>query len=188
MTRAQIIDLQRHVGTVPDGFWGPKSIAACQRYLRSLMPTPNPWPGTSQAALQRFYGPPGDSSQQTMINVAVLGVRFGGQAVTRINCHRLVADSLLAILRELSGFAEGRAALAQYAGVYNNRPMRGGSLPSLHARAAAIDLMPAGNGLHTAWPTRSTMPITVMESFARRGWLSAGAFWGRDAMHFQATR
>jgi hypothetical protein len=28
----------------------------------------------------------------------------------------------------------------------------------------------------------------VMEFFAVGGWLSAGAFWGRDAMHFQATK
>jgi hypothetical protein len=123
-----------------------------------------------------------------MIDVSGLGVRFSGQSVSRINCHRRVAESLLSIIRELATFPEGRTALAQYAGVYNNRPMRGGSLPSLHARAAAIDLIPATNGNRTAWPTRATMPISVMEVFARYGWLSAGAFWGRDAMHFQATR
>jgi len=38
------------------------------------------------------------------------------------------------------------------------------------------------------WPTSSTMLLVVMEAFAREGWLSAGAFWGRDAMHFQATQ
>jgi hypothetical protein len=27
-----------------------------------------------------------------------------------------------------------------------------------------------------------------MEEFAKEGWLAAGAFWGRDAMHFQATQ
>jgi hypothetical protein len=32
------------------------------------------------------------------------------------------------------------------------------------------------------------MPIEVMEEFAKEGWLPAGAFWSRDAMHFQATR
>ena len=69
----------------------------------------------------------------------------------------------------------------------NNRSMRGGSLPSLHARGAAIDLMPDQNANHTPWPSAATMPMEVMEAFAREGWLSAGAFWGRDAMHFQAT-
>jgi hypothetical protein len=32
------------------------------------------------------------------------------------------------------------------------------------------------------------MPLEVMEFFAVGGWLSAGAFWLRDSMHFQATK
>jgi hypothetical protein len=65
--------------------------------------------------------------------------------------------------------------------------MRNGTLPSLHARGAAIDLDPDDNGLHIPWPVRATMPIEVMEAFAREGWKPAGAFWSRDAMHFEAT-
>jgi hypothetical protein len=151
------------------------------------MPSPNPWPATDQASLSRFYGAPGDTSRHTLIDVSGLGLRFGSAPVSRINCHRLVADSLLSILRELSTMPEGRAVLAKYAGVYNNRAMRGGSLPSLHARGAAIDLDPANNRNLWHWPTRSTMPLDVMEIFAREGWLAAGAFWSRDSMHFQAT-
>ena len=78
--------------------------------------------------------------------------------------------------------------LVQYAGVYNNRPMRGGSLPSLHARGAAIDLAPDTNRMSQSWPTSADMPLEVMEAFAREGWTPAGAFWGRDAMHFQSTK
>jgi hypothetical protein len=32
------------------------------------------------------------------------------------------------------------------------------------------------------------MPIEAMEAFARVGWLAAGAFWNRDAMHYETTR
>jgi hypothetical protein len=32
------------------------------------------------------------------------------------------------------------------------------------------------------------MPFEVMEIFAKHGFLSAGAFWGYDAMHFEAIR
>lgn len=179
--------MQIRIGTTPDGFWGPKSQAACQRHLRALMPKPNPWPEATQRALQAFYGSPGDESQLVAIQVGHLGVRYEGSKVRQIRVHRLCADSLL---RVLEAIARGPHAsvLEQFAGVYNNRPMRGGTLPSLHARGAAIDLAPATNGNLTKWPEKATMPLGVMEEFSREGWLSAGAFWHRDPMHFQGTR
>ncbi len=185
MTTEQIKALQRRIGTTPDGFFGPKSIAACQAHLRKLMPSPNPWPKTDQASLTKFYGKPGDESQLVALNVSGLGVKYDGKTVNSIRCHRRVADSLLRVLQSLS--ETHPEILAEYAGVYNNRPMRGGSTPSLHARGAAIDLDPDSNGNSTHWPTKATMPIEVMEAFAREGWLSAGAFWSRDAMHFECT-
>jgi hypothetical protein len=188
MTRAEIIKLQERIGTVPDGFWGAKSIAACQKHLRMFMPRPSPWPTTSQAALTAFYGKAGDESQLVNLDVVGLGVKYDGKAVKTIRCHRKVADSLKRVIIALSQIPEGKAALAQYAGCYNNRTMRGGSLPSLHARGAAIDLSPDKNQNRQAWPVSASMPIEVMECFAREGWIPAGAFWGRDAMHFQATQ
>jgi hypothetical protein len=178
--------MQDRIGSTPDGFWGPKSIAACQRHLRALMPKDGNWPGTSQAALQGFYGSPGDESKLLNLDVAGLGVCYDGKAVKAIRCHELVADSLLRVIVDLA-CGPHAAILATYAGVYNNRPMRGGSLPSLHARGAAIDLDPGTNRLSQSWPVSATMPLEIMETFAREGWLAAGAFWGRDAMHFQAT-
>jgi hypothetical protein len=114
-------------------------------------------------------------------------VQYAGKAVSTIRVHERCAQSLLTVLTALA--AQGfRPILAQYAGVYNHRPMRGGSSWSLHAYGAAVDLAPHNNGLHTHWPTKATMPLEVMEIFASEGWLPAGAFWSRDAMHFQATR
>jgi hypothetical protein len=101
--------------------------------------------------------------------------------------HHKCAESLLRVLREIAA-SPFRYVLGEYAGTYNNRPMRGGTLPSLHARGAAIDLMPDTNRNRQHWPTRANMPIEVMEMFAREGWLSAGAAWGRDSMHFEATK
>jgi hypothetical protein len=185
MTQAQIKVIQQRVGATPDGFWGPKSIAACQRHLRSLMPSPNPWPKPDQANLQRFYGSPGDESKLVNLPVAGMGIRYDGIAVRTIRCHSKVADSLLRALQAMA--EEFPEILAQFAGCYNNRKMRGGSLPSLHARGAAIDFAPDTNGLNTPWPTRATMPFGVMEIFAREGWKAAGAFWGRDSMHLEAS-
>ena len=187
-TRDEIRELQRRVGTTPDGIWGPLSRAAAQRWLQGMHPKPNPWPKTDQASLTGFYGAPGKVARHTRIDVKGLGVKFSGQTVRWVACNQACAESLERILHELAEMPEGRRVLAAYAGVYYNRPVRGGSTPSLHARAAAIDLDPATNGLRTPWPTRATMPIEVMEVFAREGWLCAGAAWGRDAMHFQATQ
>lgn len=187
MNQTQIKALQKKIGTEPDGFWGPKSIRAVQTYLRGLMPPSNPWPDTSQESLTRFYGKAGDESRLVKMPVpAGVVVQYDGRNVDSIRCHERVAESLSRIIVAVSKVAP--LVLREYAGVYNNRPMRGGSLPSLHARGAAIDLAPETNGNHTAWPVAADMPLAVMECFAREGWLSAGAFWGRDAMHFQATR
>lgn len=183
----RIKQIQIRVGAKPDGFWGPRSIEACQKYLRSLMPNPNPWPKSDQASLTRFYGAAGDESRLVNINVTGLGVEFDGKPVNSIRVNRACADSLLRIITAISN-SPFKYILKKYAGVYNNRPMRGGTTPSLHARGAAIDLDPDTNGNHDAWPVKADMPLEVMEIFAREGWLCAGAFWGRDAMHKQATR
>jgi|LakMenE01Jun11ns_1017448.scaffolds.fasta_scaffold9897519_3 hypothetical protein len=186
MTRDRIKSIQSKIGVEVDGFWGPKSIAACQSYLRSLMPAESNWPRPSQESLQGFYGSPGDESRLVSVNVEGLGLRYDGKPVKSIRCHDKVADSLK---RALESLAKSHPdILAQYAGVYNNRTMRGGSLPSLHARGAAIDLAADTNRLSQSWPVSATMPLEVMEAFAREGWVAAGAFWGRDAMHFQATQ
>jgi hypothetical protein len=187
MTRAQIQEMQKRIGATPDGFWGPQSIAACQKHLRKLMPKPHPWPKSDQASLTAFYGAAGDESKLVLIDVQGLGIEYDRKAVRVIRCHAKVADSLKRILQDIAAGPHA-AILREYAGVYNNRTMRNGTSPSLHARGAAIDLAPDANANSTHWPIRATMPLGVMESFAREGWLPAGAFWGRDAMHFQSTR
>lgn len=186
MTSTEIKSIQTKIGTNSDGFWGPKSIAACQSHLRGLMPSPNPWPSTDQGALTAFYGNPGDENKLVNLDVSQLDVRYDGTRVKTIRCHGKVADSLKRVLVALS--STHPAILRDYCGCFNNRPMRGGSTPSLHARGAAIDFAAGENGNHDSWPGRATMPFDVMEEFAKEGWLAAGAFWGRDAMHFQATR
>lgn len=187
MNQTDIKAMQRRIGVTDDGFWGPASIAACQAHLRKLMPAKNPWPATDQKSLTAFYGAAGDESQLVALNVAGLGLKYDGKPVRSLRCHRKVADSLKRILTELLK-GPHRGILEQYAGCFNNRAMRGGTLPSLHARGAAVDFAPDSNGNHVAWPISANMPLEVMEAFAREGWLPAGAFWHRDAMHFQATR
>lgn len=194
MKQAEIQSIQKTIGVEPDGWWGPKSIAACQKHLRALMPKPNPWPKSDQASLQRFYGSPGGAGVAWRLeNVPVpYRMTYAGQIVKTIAVHEKLAASLERILLALKNryTPAQRAAIGVdlYYGCYANRKMRGGSLPSMHARAAAVDFDAGRNGLRTHWPTRATMPLGVMEEFAMEGWLSAGAFWSRDAMHFQASQ
>lgn len=187
MNESQILALQKRVGTTPDGFWGPKSISACQKHLKALMPAKNPWPKSDEKSLSAFYGPAYSEARLVRVNVPEgVTMLYGGSLVMSIYCHERVAESLLRILTKVAKVCPG--VLLKYAGVWNPRTMRGGTRPSLHARGAAIDLDPSNNGNASHWPIKATMPIEVMECFAAEGWLCAGACWHRDAMHFQATQ
>lgn len=192
MNQAQIKTIQERIGTTPDGFWGPASVAACQKHLRKLMPSPNPWPASDQKSLTAFYGDAGDETRLVSLTVEDLRMKYEGRLVKTIRCHHRVAASLRKALEGVRAWQDATPGapdiLGSYDGCYNNRPMRGGSLPSLHARGAAVDFWSAKNGNKTHWPVAALMPLEVMEIFAREGWLAAGAFWSRDAMHFQATR
>jgi hypothetical protein len=193
MNQTQIKITQEAVGAEPDGFWGPKSVAACQRHLRAMMPKSHPFPKQDQRSLTTFYGPAGQVSMETIGVPYKMFLYDGPKTLKSISVHEKLAPSLERVLKELGKrykTDEDRsvAGINRYFGTFVNRKMRGGSLPSLHARAAAIDFDANRNGNLSHWPTRAVMPLDVMEIFAREGWLSAGAFWSRDAMHFQATQ
>lgn len=174
-----------------DGFWGPKSQEACRQYLRNLMPTMSVWPKPDQASLRAFYGEPGDESQLVSIEFPY-PMLYDGKRVTKTRVHRKCAASLLRVLTEIRGMI-GKAPdikdeAEDYGGCFNFRLKRGGSTYSCHAYGAAIDLDADDNTFRDSWPMKADMPLEIMECFAREGWISAGAFWGYDAMHFQATR
>lgn len=199
MNKSKIIELQSRVGTVPDGFWGPKSIAACQRHLRKMMPQPHPWPRSSVSAITRFYGRHGDRGGYTpplkkiQVPYDMRLYSASGGRVRNIAVHAKIADAVLWAFEDLLViFPTARdrraAGIDVFDGCYNPRRMRGGTSWSMHAWAIALDFNAAKNGNQTAWPARATMPLEVMEVFARHGFMAAGAFWGRDAMHFQATQ
>lgn len=194
MSAERIELLQEHVGAVPDGFWGPKSEAQCRKYLRSLMPSPHPFP--KQADVTAFYGlhgvPHGYEPPGKTITLP-FPIYYGVQPVITLSPHEKCADSLLRVFHNLlevypTEAAQRRSGILVYDGLYNPRAMRGGRAWSMHSWKIAIDFNAAKNGNGTHWPTVATMPIEVMECFAREGWTSAGAFWSRDAMHFQATQ
>lgn len=185
MDKEAIKKLQARIGTEPDGFWGPKSIAKCQAHLRSLYPKPYPFP--TSKGVRKFYGDPGDG----LTTISVKGMAYIGsgtpQPISTIRCHEKVADSLQKILAEIAA-SEHAWILKEYAGCYNHRNMRGSDKLSMHSWGIAVDFWPRENGFTTPWPVVADMPFEVMEIFARHGWSAGGAFWGRDAMHFEAIK
>lgn len=181
-------------GFVPlaeDGFWGPKSQAASRRYLKSLMPTLNPWPASDQNSIRAFYGAPGDESNLVSFEFP-FPMFYEGKRVAKSRCHHKVKDSLLRILAAIGRSYGTRRDIMEeaedYAGIFNFRPKRGSSSLSLHSWGIAIDLDADDNTFRDTWPFQADMPLEIIECFAREGWTSAAAFWGYDAMHFQATR
>lgn len=173
-----------------DGFWGPLSIKACQAYLKSLMPNPVTWPAPTTAALTAFYGPPGESR---LVNITPpYPMLYDGQRIRTMRVHERCAESLLRVLKgikeQLPAHPDIQDEAEDYGGCYAYRNKRGGSTRSLHAWGAAIDLDADDNTMRDHWPMQADMPLEIMAEFAREGWVAAGAFWGYDSMHFQATR
>lgn len=196
MNQSQILKLQERIGTLPDGFWGPKSIAACQKHLKNMMPKPAVFPVEGSVKFNDFYGPHGveDGYTPPLKSITLpFSIYYEGVEKKKLAAHEKCADSLLAVFERLAiAFPNKQsrfdAGILTYNGLYNPRLKRKSSLSwSMHAWAAAIDFNAAKNGNSVSWPVKAVMPVEVMECFAQEGWLSAGAFWGRDAMHFQAT-
>lgn len=162
------------------------SIAALCSHLRSKAPQMISWPSTSEVSLKAFYGDPWDNEPITYVDApSWLRLYNSDQKVMTIACHEKVADSLLRALNK--AYELEPEVVSRYYGCHVDRAMRGGTNPSLHAYGAAIDLDASTNRNRQLWPKSATMPLSVMECFAEEGWMSAGAEWGRDAMHFQAT-
>ena len=187
MTEKQIKALQRHVGTLDDGDWGPKSRKACEAHLRRLMPNSSPWPKSHQSSLRSFYGAPDDNSQIIRVEAPEwMKLYNSDKNLKNIWVHEKCADSLMRALE--SAHSKSPKFASKYFGCHVDRNMRGGSKPSTHAYGAAIDLSASTNRNKQSWPQDADMPIEVMEEFSKEGWVAAGAFWGSDAMHFQATQ
>ncbi len=198
MNQTEIKRVQRRIGVEDDGDWGPISTHGARRHLLSMMPAGR-FPAMREVRSDRsVFGPHGDpggySPPGRRIRLPFALHLYGDPArkVLWLEPHERCADAMLCAFQRLAAAfptAEERkaAGVLDYYGLYNPRPIRGGSVWSMHAYRIAIDLDAARNKNRSHWPVASKMPIEVMECFAKEGFLAAGAFWSRDAMHFQAT-
>jgi hypothetical protein len=114
------------------------------------------------------------------------------KSVTRMRCHKLVADKFLAVFNDLLahyGYEEiKRLGIDLYGGCFNFRKMRGGSEYSRHSWGIAIDLDPARNKLkETARTARFARPEykPMIDIFYKHGFVSLGREKNYDYMHFE---
>lgn len=198
MRRENIIAIQKELGVVADGFWGPKSIAASQTYLKQLQAGSGiVIPDDTDAALIEMFGPPGQQNGYTPPLKKIklpFKVRVGRVFTDFISVHEKIAEPVLRayelVLKNFPSEKDRSAAGVNiYDGCYNPRLMRGSSSRlSRHSWAIAIDINAANNGNLTKWPERATMPWEVIKCFTAAGFMPAGPMWLRDAMHFQLTK
>lgn len=113
--------------------------------------------------------------------------------VTKIQCHQLIADRLIAVFEDiLSHYGYQRIlelGIDLYGGCFNYRFMRGSTTTlSRHSWGTAIDLDPDRNLLkETARTARFARPEykAMIDIFYKHGFVSLGREKNYDWMHFE---
>lgn len=149
---------------------------------------------TDQQILAK-YGQPGDVNQLTKI-LLPYPMRIAWKpevSVNAIQCHKLIANELLAVFNDLKfhyGYDELKAlGIDLFGGCVNVRLMRGSRTKwSRHSWGIAVDLHPAMNQLKWKKPQAvfSHPPYKPMiEIFYNHGFISYGVEKDFDWMHFE---
>jgi len=115
--------------------------------------------------------------------------------VTKIRCHKDVADAFLAVFNDLlAHYGYQRIVelgIDLYGGCFNFRKMRGGSSWSTHSWGIAIDLDPARNTLKETSKTARFARAEykdMIDIFYKHGFISLGREKNFDWMHFQYNK
>lgn len=143
------------------------------------------------------YGQPGDPDNLKVIQLPYPMVIAWDKkiTVTRIQCHKLIANALISALTEvLSVYGIDKIkelGLDIFGGCYNFRLMRGSKTTwSRHSWGIAIDLDPERNALKTKWKdSQFAKPeyADFLKIFEKFGFKSYGLTKGFDSMHFEIS-
>lgn len=166
--------------------------------LHDLRQRSSIWP-TEREVLSghSIFGQPGDTGSLVSIPLpyALKPSWSPDTELTSITCHRLIAAPLLRIFqRTLEHYGLERIRelrLDIYGGCFNNRAIRGGSRPSLHAWGIAVDLDPERNTLYMSAP-KAEFSGREYDAFwsivEKEGAFSLGRERNYDWMHFQFAK
>jgi len=148
------------------------------------------------ATLMRKYGTPTENGSPYLVKLSLpypmILAWDRSVKVTKITCHKLVADKLKNIFDEILS-VYGLAKIQQlgidlYGGCFNYRKMRGGNDWSRHSWGVAIDLDPERNQLkETKRTARFARPEykPMIDIFYKHGFVSLGVEKNYDWMHFE---
>ena len=147
----------------------------------------------TQTQLINKYGTPNKEGKGYIIQIVLpYPMYYDDKKVTKISCHKLVADKLLAIFNDILKFYGqdeiSKLKIDDYGGCFNYRLMRGGSKLSVHSWGCAIDLNPSRNLLkETSKTARFARPEykQMIDIFYKHGFESLGREKNFDWMHFQ---
>lgn len=118
---------------------------------------------------------------------------MGNIPIKSIQINKIAADSLSSVLTKIWDRCEHTqskihtAGCDCFSGSFAVRMIRGGSHPSMHSYALAIDIDAPHNPLAApASKTNFKSDSLVVKAFKEEGWVWGGDWTGRrDAMHFQ---
>ena len=149
----------------------------------------------TQEQLIAKYGTPNKEGKGYIVQITLpYQMYYDGKIVTKISCHKLVADKLLAIFNDILEFY-GEDAICDlkiddYGGCFNYRLMRGGTKLSVHSWGCAIDLNPSRNLLKETSKTARFARIEykpMIDIFYKHGFVSLGREKNFDWMHFEVA-
>ncbi|MCH7397318.1 M15 family peptidase [Belliella sp. DSM 107340] len=170
-------------GNQPE-IWRPEEIAI----------KPSNWPKQYSTEFNNFYGLKGSNLVFANTPYPFKIAWNPNQQVSRFTCHAKVKESAERVLQKvLSHYGLQRIQelrLDYFGGCYNERSIRGGTLPSMHSWAVAIDFDPINNQLQ--WGRdRASFAKSAYEPWWRiweeEGWVSLGRQRNFDWMHVQAA-
>lgn len=145
------------------------------------------------------YGTPNETGVNYLVTIPLpYPMRLSwdkSKIITRLRCHKLVANQLSAIFKDILDFYGlehiQRLGIDLYGGCFNFRKMRGGSDWSRHSWGVAIDLDPERNQLKQTSKSAQFAKMDykpMIDIFYKHGFVSLGREKNYDWMHFEVKQ